>query len=79
MLSFVFVGVLLLRLATRKFCASLFHDPPRNTRELRLEPSWAFHGRACKTRLPILGYLKSDTLYDERRNVISEKIARRRP
>ena len=39
LLSFVFVGVFLLRLATRKFCASLFHEPPRNTRELQFEPS----------------------------------------
>ena len=40
-LLFVFVGVLLLRLATRTFCAVLFQEPPRKTREPRLEPSWA--------------------------------------
>ena len=41
LLLFVFVGVLLLRLATRTFCAVLFQEPPRKTREPRLEPSWA--------------------------------------
>ena len=39
-LLFVFVGVLLLRLATRTFCAVLFQEPPRKTREPRLETSW---------------------------------------
>ena len=38
-LLFVFVGVLLLRLATRTFCAVLFQEPLRKTREPRLETS----------------------------------------
>lgn len=41
MLLFVFVGVLLLRLATRTLFALLFQAPPRSTREPRLETSWA--------------------------------------
>jgi hypothetical protein len=38
MLLFLFDGVLLFRLAERRFCALLFHDPPRIT---RLEPEAA--------------------------------------
>ena len=41
LLLFVFVGVLLLRLATRTFVVLLFQEPPRNTREPRLATPWA--------------------------------------
>ena len=39
MLLFVFVGVLLLRRAHRTLVALLFQEPPRSTREPRLETS----------------------------------------
>ena len=49
MLLFVFVGVLLLREATRTFCALLFQEPPRKTREPRLDTSWAFRKETAES------------------------------
>lgn len=42
MLLLRFVGVFLLRLAARRFCGLLFHEPPRKTRlgHTLLTPGW---------------------------------------
>ena len=72
MLLFVFVGVLLLRLATRTLVALLFQEPPRSTREPRLGTSWAFRKETAES----ITLLK---IYSERRKTVCEKIARRSP
>ena len=68
-LLFVFVGVLLLRLATRTFYAEVLHEPPRKTREPRLETSWV--SSASTTESNTLSTFVGVGLVPTRRNTIS--------